>query len=134
MMRGRPRQPTATLALKHGTVYSSKYPGRDREPRPGGKPVKPKWLNEDGKHFWRDQVVSLIRLGVVTKQDTAVVSAACLSWQDFVGADTAAEKDKAFARLMRCLAVLGLTPADRSKVAAVEPKAAAGVVSERKRA
>lgn len=133
-MRGRPRKPTAKLKLERGAIYESEYPGRGNEPNPDGVPPKPSWLSKAGEEFWTLEIQSLIDLGVLTRQDRCICWMACKEYQRYMAGRTKADQTNGFRNLMRILPLLGLTPADRSRVVAKQPSSKLTIVGARERA
>jgi hypothetical protein len=114
----RPRKPTQ-LHLVTNTYNSTRHKDREREPvvtEPLGEP--PRECPEITEALWYE-VANMIPPGVATKADKIIVELACrLIIQMRTGRCTPALASQ----LRCCLASLGMTPADRSRVltAAVE--------------
>jgi hypothetical protein len=109
----RPRKPTQ-LHVVQGTFNSTRHKGRASEP-PVGDPIgdPPDWPEPD-KLIWHE-IVSAIPTGVVGKSDRLIVELTCR----LVIKMRAGEFTPALASQLRCcLAALGMTPADRSRVGA----------------
>lgn len=114
----RPRTPTplleATGALKHDP---KRYADRANEPRPTEPLGKaPNHLSPAQKKVWKE-LAAIAPAGVLTNADrwiveTTVILMTKIRSGSFTSTDTG--------QLRQCLASLGLTPADRSRVS-VEP-------------
>lgn len=108
----RPRKPTA-LHLVQGTFNSTRHKDRGSEPLVG-EPVgdAPADWQAPGKLIWHE-IVSAIPAGVAGKSDRLIVELTCR----LVIEMRAGEFTPALASQLRCcLAALGMTPADRSRV------------------
>jgi P27 family predicted phage terminase small subunit len=79
-MPGPKPQPT-TLKLLRGNP--GKRPLKGAEPRPGGIPRCPQWLDDRAKAEWKRLGPQLIRLGLLTLVDRAAFSAYCQAWAEF---------------------------------------------------
>jgi len=114
----RPRKPTAVLEL---TGAFQKDPQRKRpyEPQPTGSLGEPPVDFDDVlKALWRD-LVRMVPPGVLTNADRWLVELACRTMREVKsGQALAAEKNL----LLSCLSRMGLTPADRSKIAVTQEK------------
>lgn len=109
----RPRKPTAVLEL---TGAFKKNPQRKRihEPQPSGSVGEPPVDFDDYlKALWRD-LVRMVPAGVLTISDRWLVELACRTMRDVKkGQALASERNL----LLSCLSRMGLTPADRSRIA-----------------
>lgn len=114
----RPRKPTAVLKL---TGAFKKDPQRKRlhEPKPTGSLGDPPADFDDYlKALWRD-LVRMVPAGVLTNADRWLVELACRTMRDVKkGTALASERNL----LLSCLSRMGLTPADRSKIAVPKEK------------
>lgn len=108
----RPRTPTKILELR-GSFLKNPDRRRAGEPKPtaeiGGPP---KWMDAVQRRIWRD-LVQRTPPGVLTNADVIVVELAVglIDKSRRSGLSSAERKD-----LISCLARMGLTPADRSRV------------------
>jgi hypothetical protein len=115
-MMGRPRTPTSTLELK-GAFKKDPARGeaRQNEPVPAG-PLgdPPEALTEAQKNCWRE-IAANAHKGVLAQADRFLVEISAVlleKWRR--GASNLGE----LIELGKCLGRMGLTPSDRSKVAA----------------
>jgi phage terminase small subunit len=117
-MMARPRKPTAVLELT-GAFKKDPQRRRENEPKPSG-PLgeEPLHFDEELKAIWRELVV-MVPAGVLTISDRWLVELACRTMQQVrKGTALAAERNL----LLSCLSRMGLTPADRSKIAVPKEK------------
>jgi phage terminase small subunit len=115
----RPRTPTSVLELK-GSFKNHPERKRPHEPKPEGElGPAPEHLTDQERATW-EEVVRITPARVLTSADRLIVEVTSRLMTKY-RADptfTAAELSK----LISCLARLGLTPSDRSKVAVVPEK------------
>ena len=114
----RPRKPTAVLELT-GAFKKDPQRRRKNEPKPGG-PIgePPPGFNAELKVIWRE-LVTAVPAGVLTISDRWLVELACRTMHDVRrGAALASERNL----LLSCLSRMGLTPADRSRIAVPKEK------------
>lgn len=116
------RRRTATNVLD-ATGAFQKNPkrrnARKNEPKPTGKiGDPPKWFDKNREGVWRE-LVEQSAPGVLTNSDRAVLERVSdLLWQSREKpGEFPAAKDNL---LMRGLSMIGMTPADRSKISAVQ--------------
>ena len=109
----RPRKPTAVLELT-GAFKKDPQRKRPQEPKPNGPLGEPPTdFDEYLRALWRD-LVRMVPAGVLTISDRWLVELACRTMRDVKkGQALASEKNL----LLACLSRMGLTPADRSKIA-----------------
>lgn len=114
----RPRKPTAVLELT-GAFQKDPQRKRPNEPKPTGSLGEPPVdFDEYLKALWQD-LVRMVPAGVLTNADRWLVELACRTMRQVKkGEALAAEKNL----LLSCLSRMGLTPADRSKIAAQPQK------------
>jgi hypothetical protein len=109
-----PKQPSKILELR-GAFKRNPQRKPKAEPQPTG-PVdpKPKYLSAAEQRVYIE-ICEACAPGVLTSADTLVVAAAArLEWEwRRTGADMASAK---IGQLMKCLATLGMTPADRARI------------------
>jgi hypothetical protein len=132
MARGRPRKPTALLLLNGGLAHDKKrYADRANEPvddNPLGEFQEPELISLE--EAW-DYIVSLCPPGVLRHRDRAIVMRTAHYFRDQQNAQVLADlmghpvtRDKSYLaaekHLKSCLASLGLTPSDASRVTAVK--------------
>jgi phage terminase small subunit len=108
----RPRTPTQILELK-GAFKKNPQRKRDAEPVPTG-PVGDPPVHFDETHIaaWHE-LVAMIPSGVLTNADRLIVELTCTL---IVSVRTLHTERGDKALLKSCLATLGMTPADRSKI------------------
>lgn len=114
----RPRKPTAVLELT-GAFKKDPQRKRDAEPKPSG-PLgeEPLHFDEDLKAIWRE-LAAMVPARVLTISDRWLVELACRTMQQVrKGTALAAERNL----LLSCLSRMGLTPADRAKIAVPQEK------------
>ncbi|OQC42290.1 MAG: Phage terminase, small subunit [Acidobacteria bacterium ADurb.Bin051] len=141
-MAGRRPVPTA-LRLVRGNPGKRKIPKHEPRPRVVN-PAPPKGLRKDAAAQWRKLAPILARLRVLTEADLAALELTCNAWADYAEAaafvkaegawyrtttDTGGElvranpalteRADAWRRFRLGLVEFGLTPASRSKVAAL---------------
>lgn len=135
-MRGRPRKPTATIELERGRVYEAHYGDRTHEPEFAiDFGPMPSDFGPAARQIWETRTAELIEAGVLKSADWQTWCLACRVWESaqFTGMPTPAQR-WAIGEWRRFAAIFGLSPADRSRVAATPPKAKEGLVGIRKRA
>lgn len=120
----RPRKPTSTLK-KSGAFAKNPQRGRQRENEPTyttGVPAAPAWMLPDAREEYERIVEVLTEKQVVTTVDWPVLIAYCQLWGELCMTWQSGERTPAssYAALVSLASRLGLTPADRSKVAAVK--------------
>lgn len=109
----RPRKPTVTLELA-GAFQKDPQRKRENEPKPAGPLGEPPVDFDDVLHALWEELVSMVPAGVLTVSDRWLVELACRTmFAVKQGHALAAEKNL----LLSCLSRMGLTPADRSKIA-----------------
>jgi len=93
-------KPAALRALEGGTARTgavSKRPMPARVELGGDLDEKaPAELGREGRQLWRDVVVGLIRLGLVTEVDRPAAVALCLHWQRMRRAERVLERQGYF--------------------------------------
>ena len=112
----RPRKPTS-LHVVENTYRPGRHAERDGEPdvsEPIGGP--PKGWKPDGKLLWWE-VVNAVPAGVVTKVDRLIVE---LLVRLIVSMRETGTTPALASQVRACLASLGMTPADRSRVKAAD--------------
>lgn len=141
---GRNRKPTAVKKLQGNP---GKRRLNRKEPKPGpGIPVMPEFLNAVAIREWQHIVPILDKMGVLTTADGEALAGFCTSYAQLVKAEAAIEKygiviaslhketgtavlrmnpavrikSDALRQMRAFMQEFGLTPASRSKVAAVE--------------
>ena len=123
------RKPT-NLLLINGSINHDKkrYANRTTEPKPKGKIGAPaKKLSSELKDAWKE-LVKLVPPGVLTSADRIILElTATLTVKMRSGLMSTGETTQ----LISCLARLGLTPADRSRVN-VDPSQGGALVPESK--
>jgi phage terminase small subunit len=113
----RPRTSTAILEARGSFVHNpGRKAARANEPRPTGELGRPpKHLADDEKKIWRE-LARIAPPGVLTNSDRWLVEMA-VRLMTRVRKGTARTME--FGQLAQCLARMGLSPADRSRVSAV---------------
>jgi phage terminase small subunit len=114
----RPRKPTAVLELT-GAFKKDPQRKRENEPQPNG-PLgeEPLHFDEELAAIWRE-LVAMVPARVLALSDRWLVELACRTMQQVrKGTALAAERNL----LLSCLSRMGLTPADRSKIAVPQEK------------
>lgn len=114
-MKGRKPIPT-TIKILQGN--RGKRPLPVGEPKPQrGVPDRPPFLKGAGREEW-DRIVPILNgTGILTLADMAAVSGYCEAWNRFVLAAKSGEKvGNELAILLKFIAVLGLSPADRPRI------------------
>jgi hypothetical protein len=117
----RPRTSTASLESRGAFVHNpGRRVARANEPRPTGALGRPpKHLLDEEKRIWRE-LARIAPPGVLTNSDRWLAEIAVrLMTRTRQGTARTME----FSQLVQCLAKMGLTPADRSRVSAVPPPA-----------
>lgn len=114
----RPRKPTVLLELT-GSFAKDPQRKRDHEPKPQGPIGDPPVDFDDVLiMLWRD-LLRMVPAGVLTISDRWLVELACRTMRAVKeGHALAAEKNL----LLSCLSRMGLTPADRSRIAVPQQK------------
>ena len=118
----RPRVPTNLLRIKGADkINPARLKKRENEPKPT-KPlgVPPKHLSADQRKCWRE-LVRFVQDGVFADCDAWAVEIASVLMAEF-RADTGAFNAARIARLDSLLGRFGITPADRSRVTAIQPE------------
>lgn len=118
----RPRVPTNLLRIKGADkVNPARLKVRENEPKPA-KPLgnPPKYLSADQRKCWRE-LVGFVQDGVFADCDAWAVEIASVLMAEF-RADTGAFNAAKIARLDSLLGRFGITPADRSRVTAIQPE------------
>jgi P27 family predicted phage terminase small subunit len=139
-MRGRKPTPTR-LKLLRGNP--GKRPLNDKEPRPDGAPVCPDWLDGEAQREWDRVVPRLVRLGLATELDQALLAAYCAGWSQWRRATEVVAREgatyttggglvrrrpevaiaqEAGRQLERLAARFGFSPADRARLAVEPPR------------
>jgi hypothetical protein len=115
----RPRTSTAVLESRGAFVHNpGRRVARANEPRPTGQLGRPpKHLANDEKKTWRE-LARISPPGVLTNSDRWFAEMA-VRLMTRVRQGTARTME--FSQLVQCLAKMGLSPADRSRVSAVPP-------------
>lgn len=133
-MKGRKRTPTATIKLKEGKVYGTKWGNRDLEPQPeAGVPDCPIELTGVAKQAWDRLCPLLSSVGCLTKQDGYTLALACQMYAVAVDPETPETTRANAIREWRQLSGLfGLSPADRARIQ-VQKQAAGGRTDSRDR-
>lgn len=141
-MRGRKPKPTV---LKQLAGNPGKRPLNKAEPQPpvpASTPYVPRHLCEEGKREWRRLVSILVDLGLYTEIDRAALAMYCQAWGRWVIAEEridktggptltsdkgnlypnpwASEANRRYEQMRKALVEFGLSPAQRSRVRAVE--------------
>jgi P27 family predicted phage terminase small subunit len=142
-MRGR-LPDTAEAHRLRGSARS-----RNQQERPGpaaGKPACPKWLDREAKREWRRVVGELVRLGVATKLDKAVLAVYAASWSEWKQATERLQAEgptyqsarlekasplvgvagAAAARMIDAADRLAMTPAGRRRLGLAAPRPESG--------
>ena len=114
----RPRKPTAVLELT-GAFQKDPQRKRPHEPKPTGSLGEPPVdFDEVLKALWQD-LARMVPAGVLTNADRWLVELTCRTRQQVrKGTALAAERNL----LLSCLSRMGLTPANRSKIAVPQEK------------
>lgn len=142
-MRGRKPKPTAVKILEGNP---GKRPLNDAEPRPTAKlPPCPKHLNDEAKKEWRRISKELLKAGLLTTIDRAVLATYCQAWGRWVEAEEQLRKhgpivkspsgypiqnpylsvaNKAMQQMQKVMPELGMTPSSRSRIKAEGPSPA----------
>lgn len=114
----RPRKPTAVLELT-GAFKKDPQRKRPNEPKPSGSLGEPPAdFDRDLKANWRE-LACMVPAGVLTNADRWLVELACRTMQH-VRKDIALASERNL--LLSCLSRMGLTPADRSRIAVPQEK------------
>ena len=83
-MAGRGRAPAPPGILKlTGARASRARPPATISP---GAPKRPAWLPKEAKARWKEVVPLLVKAGILSTLDRAIVSAYCVAWSEFVAA------------------------------------------------
>ena len=115
---GRPRKPTAVLELT-GAFQKDPQRRRDHEPKPQG-PIgdPPADFDDVLMVLWRE-LLGMVPAGVLAVADRWLLELTCRTMRQVKqGYALAAEKNL----LLSCLSRMGLTPADRSRIAVPQEK------------
>jgi len=115
---GRPRKPTAVLELT-GAFQKDPQRRRDHEPKPQG-PIgdPPADFDDVLMVLWRE-LLGMVPAGVLAVADRWLLELTCRTMREVKrGHALAAEKNL----LLSCLSRMGLTPADRSRIAVPKEK------------
>ncbi len=118
----KPRVPTNLLRIKGANkINPARLKVRENEPKPT-KPLgnPPKHLSADVRKCWRE-LVKFAPDGVFVDCDAWAVEIAAVLMAEF-RADTSSFNAARIARLDSLLGRFGITPADRSRVTAIQPK------------
>ena len=116
----KPRKPTSQIAAETLARNRGRYAGRElNEPKPTNSLGNvPSHLTENQKKLWK-KLVATIPDGVLFAIDAVIVELTVrLTEKMHLGALKASE----IGQLRGCLASLGATPADRSRVSVVPPE------------
>lgn len=111
----RPRTPTVVLEMSGATKHDpARYADRANEPVPSGElGPPPEHLDAETKSIWAE-LATIAPPGVLSNADRWVVEMLChLMWKLRSGIITTGETSN----LLIALSRIGLTPADRSRVA-----------------
>jgi len=113
----RPRTPTAILEARGSFVHNpGRKAARANEPMPNGQLGRPpEHLTDDEKRFWRE-LTRLAPPGVLTNSDRWFVE---MTVRLMARVRHGTARTMEFGQLVQCLAKMGLSPADRSRVSAV---------------
>lgn len=132
--------------LKELAGNPGKRPLNDREPSipvPSSAPYAPRFLNEEGKREWRRMAKILIGAGLYAEIDRAALALYCQAWGRWLEAERELGKtggpiltahgtgnlyqnpwlhvaNKAQDQIRRMIAEFGLSPAQRSRVVALQ--------------
>src|SRR5215213_309068 len=120
---GKKRTPTADLQAR-GSFINRPSRKRPSEPAPtDGVGDPPAYLTALEKECWLE-LVRISLPGVLTVSDRPLVEVASRLWGEMRNPDPRAEfiGHARLGRFMVCLASMGMTPADRSKVTAAGPE------------
>jgi len=120
-MAGRPRTPTKILDLKGSyKTHPERKQERAAEPKPRADRVTPpKYLSKDHKACWRE-IIKQAPPGVYTNMDRQALEVTCVLLDKFRKGYTLMAEPMSAAELgllTRMLSQLGMTPADRSRIA-----------------
>ena len=122
-----PRKPTAQH-IAEGTDRPHRHESRRREPKPEGKPVKPKGMSKDAQQLWDHLVPGLADKGIATDWDTCALQAMCEAWAEYraalrvraTGLDEKSRRQRMVNSARRAWIELaskfGLTPSDRARL------------------
>lgn len=141
-MKGRPRKPTPTKIL-HGTFRKDRHKAQEPQPEAPQTVDPPAWLDDYGRECWQAHVPQLLSLGVLSSIDVFYFAAVCERWSVYRKAvddlkngltqvteangecskPTVSIAKDAFNSFGAGLAEFGCSPATRSKVSAVKPRA-----------
>jgi P27 family predicted phage terminase small subunit len=141
--RGPPPLPTAEKK-RRGTHQPSRTAKNEAQPR--GRPYAPRWLSSYARAEWNRIVPELVRVGLATRIDRAVLTGYCEAWATLkeavelrrkhgiyvisgTGTPTTApwvrvQKDAA-AQVVRFAAEMGMSASARSRVEAITTPGAA---------
>jgi len=112
-----------------------------------GMPDCPEWLGRDAKIEWDRQAPLLLKAGVLTESDRAVLTAYCIAWGRIKQCEEDIQKpkgglteesdggiefaraivkiqDRAMMQLRACASELGLTPSSRTRLHVPDPNQA----------
>ena len=149
--RGPAPIPTQILALRGSRLVKN----REGEPQPeAGAPPAPEWLGGEAKAEW-ERVVDVSPPGLLTLADRPSLTAYCIAWAEFVDATQALAKEgrvyetpggqrkphpavamqrSAWDAVVKFGALLGLDPANRSRLSVPRAEKAKKGVMARERA
>ncbi|MGL4513819.1 MAG: P27 family phage terminase small subunit [Lacipirellulaceae bacterium] len=125
MSLGRPPKPTS-LHLVEGTFRGDRHGERLAEPRPDGLPEVPAWLEGEALGHWQEVVPTLVATRVAKALDSHALAMMCTWWAEWRRLRDAPPETSGrvylLGRAQREWSALasrfGLTPADRTRLAA----------------
>ena len=144
----RPGPAPKPTAIKELAGNPGKRPLNEREPSvpvPSSSPYAPRHLGKEGQKEWRRVVGILIDAGLYSEVDRAALAMYCQAWGRWVEAEKRLEEtggpilasaetgnlyqnpwlhvaNKALGQIRQMIAEFGLSPAQRSRVAAMAPE------------
>jgi phage terminase small subunit len=112
------------MKLLQGNPGKRPLPKNEPKPKVGCDP--PPWLPVDARAQWKRLAPRLIELGILTEVDGDAFAALCMLTANLavLGTIQGAAIADCTRELRQLWGRFGMTPADRSKVAAAPPKAA----------
>jgi phage terminase small subunit len=131
--RGPAPKPTAIRVLEGN---AGKIAINEHEPEPlTGIPSRPVWLSERAEQHWDELVPQLDYMRVLTQADMTALGLLCDAlgeWREKRDTNSR-EAAEAMRRAMSLMGRFGLTPADRTKIAATPKEKPEGLDALRKR-
>jgi hypothetical protein len=119
-MPGRPRKPTALKVLQGN---AGRRPLPENEPTPPAGAGMPSTLPDRAKPYWAELAAVLESMKVLTVADARALAILCVLLSDFDAQAAAGSADPRLASEIRgYFGRFGMTPADRSRVAAAAPE------------